>query len=71
MSSEMQFDRLYHADCLARLGDLPAESVHALITDIPYGIGAEDWDVLHANTNSAYLGGPLCLSSSPSSGVDG
>ncbi|CCI52180.1 Modification methylase HindIII [Nostocoides jenkinsii Ben 74] len=52
----MQFDRLYHADCLARLGDLPAESVHALITDIPYGIGAEDWDVLHANTNSAYLG---------------
>ncbi len=32
------------------------DSVHAIISDIPYGIGCEDWDVLHDNTNSAYGG---------------
>jgi site-specific DNA-methyltransferase (adenine-specific) len=35
---------------------LETESVHLILSDIPYGIGAEDWDVLHPNTNSAYLG---------------
>lgn len=35
---------------------LPDNSVDLILSDIPYGIGAEDWDVLHANTNSAYLG---------------
>lgn len=35
---------------------LPNESVHALISDIPYGIGIDEWDVLHANSNSAYRG---------------
>jgi len=38
------------------LRDLHPESVHAIISDIPYGIGSEKWDVLHNNTNSAYLG---------------
>jgi site-specific DNA-methyltransferase (adenine-specific) len=35
---------------------LPDNSVHLILSDIPYGIGLEDWDVLHANTNSAYGG---------------
>lgn len=35
---------------------LADESVHLILSDIPYGIGAEDWDVLHSNTNSALLG---------------
>jgi site-specific DNA-methyltransferase (adenine-specific) len=35
---------------------LESESVHLILSDIPYGIGAEDWDVLHDNRNSAYLG---------------
>lgn len=38
------------------LKSIEAESVHCIISDIPYGIGAEDWDVLHSNTNSAYMG---------------
>lgn len=38
------------------LSELDDASVHLILSDIPYGIGAEDWDVLHANTNSAYLG---------------
>jgi site-specific DNA-methyltransferase (adenine-specific) len=37
---------LLHADCLVLLPDLPADSVEALITDPPYGIGfaGEAWD---------------------------
>lgn len=31
-------------------------SIDAIISDIPYGIGLEDWDILHANANSAYCG---------------
>lgn len=51
-----ELDKLYCCDCLTALPNLPTESVHAMITDIPYGIGADEWDVLHSNTNSAYLG---------------
>ena len=32
------------------------DSIHLILSDIPYGIGYEDWDVLHNNTNSAFLG---------------
>jgi site-specific DNA-methyltransferase (adenine-specific) len=43
-------------DAGAFLGGLEPNSVHAMITDIPYGIAYDDWDVLHSNTNSALLG---------------
>ncbi len=42
--------------CISGLKKLPPNSAHLILSDIPYGIGAEDWDVLHDNTNSAYLG---------------
>lgn len=32
------------------------DSFHAIISDIPYGIGCDNWDVLHNNTNTAYGG---------------
>jgi site-specific DNA-methyltransferase (adenine-specific) len=44
------------AESLAHLRTLPDASVDMILSDIPYGIGLDDWDVLHANTNSAYLG---------------
>lgn len=34
--------------------DFPDELVHAIISDIPYGIGYDDWDVLHDNKNTAH-----------------
>ena len=40
-------------DFVKQLSD---ESVHLILSDIPYGISAEDWDVLHDNSNSALLG---------------
>ncbi|EYF05594.1 DNA-methyltransferase [Chondromyces apiculatus] len=43
-------------DCLELTGQIPDASVHLILSDIPYGIGADAWDVLHENTNSALLG---------------
>lgn len=43
-------------DCRELLPSIPSDSVHLILSDIPYGIGVEDWDVLHNNTNSAYMG---------------
>ena len=45
-----------HIDGIAAVKNLPDASIHLILSDIPYGIGADDWDVLHNNTNSALLG---------------
>lgn len=49
-------NRVFNKDCIKGMADVPSDSAHLILSDIPYGIGAEDWDVLHDNTNSAYLG---------------
>ena len=43
-------------DCVNHIPSLEDESIHLLLSDIPYGISLDDWDVLHGNTNSALLG---------------
>ncbi len=43
-------------DALELIPSLPDDSVHCCISDIPYGINLDEWDVLHQNTNSALLG---------------
>jgi len=43
-------------DSIQIIKNIPSCTIHAIISDIPYGIGYDDWDVLHENTNSA-LGG--------------
>jgi site-specific DNA-methyltransferase (adenine-specific) len=43
-------------DGIAAVRDLDSSSIHLILSDIPYGIGADKWDVLHKNTNSALLG---------------
>ncbi len=49
-------DRVTLGDCLERLPQLPEASIDCLLTDPPYGISLDEWDVLHPNTNSALLG---------------
>ncbi len=49
-------DTIIHNDCLNVLPEIAADSVHLILSDIPYGIGVDEWDVLHPNTNSALLG---------------
>lgn len=43
-------------DCLDYLPRLSDNSIDLFLSDIPYGISLDDWDVLHSNTNSALLG---------------
>jgi site-specific DNA-methyltransferase (adenine-specific) len=47
---------VFQKDGIEAIKELAESSVHLILSDIPYGIGVEDWDVLHDNTNSAYLG---------------
>ena len=49
-------DKITHADCREHLGRLEDDSIELLLSDIPYGIALDDWDVLHSNQNSALLG---------------
>jgi len=49
-------DNITLGDCRELLHKIPEESVHLCLSDIPYGINFDDWDVLHKNTNKALLG---------------
>lgn len=49
-------NNVYQGDSIELIKSVESESVHLILSDIPYGIGAEEWDVLHDNANSAYLG---------------
>ena len=49
-------NKITNADCFEHLHLLENDSIDLFLSDIPYGIGLDDWDVLHNNTNSAYLG---------------
>ncbi|MGB7649602.1 MAG: site-specific DNA-methyltransferase [Gallionella sp.] len=56
MKSNFAANTVINSDSILAIRDLPDNHVHLILSDIPYGIGAEDWDVLHDNKNSAYLG---------------
>jgi site-specific DNA-methyltransferase (adenine-specific) len=48
--------KVLRGDSVSLIQDIPSESVHLILSDIPYGIGLDEWDVLHHNSNSAFLG---------------
>lgn len=50
-SAKVGSSRLVHADCLEWLGRLPADSLHAMVTDPPYGIKEYDFDQLEKRAN--------------------
>lgn len=49
-------NKITTGDCLTYIPLLENESIDCFISDIPYGINLDEWDVLHQNTNSALLG---------------
>ena len=49
-------DKITLADCREHLPRLEDDSIELLLSDIPYGIAMDDWDVLHSNQNSALPG---------------
>ena len=54
--NQIYLNKITNTDCLEHLPLLDDGSFDLFLSDIPYGIGLDDWDVLHNNTNSAYLG---------------
>jgi site-specific DNA-methyltransferase (adenine-specific) len=50
------FNCVTHTNGIEAVADVPDASVHLILSDIPYGLGFEDWDVLHSNMNSALSG---------------
>lgn len=55
MKRELE-NQIINADCMIFLKDFCPDVVDLIISDIPYGISYEEWDVIHHNTNSALLG---------------
>ncbi len=56
MHDQFEIDSVYVTDGIAAVKKVEDSSIHLILSDIPYGIGADTWDVLHSNTNSALLG---------------
>ena len=52
----LKIDDVYNGDSIELIKSIDSETIHLILSDIPYGIGYEEWDVLHNNTNSALLG---------------
>lgn len=49
-------NKITNADCIKHLSNLEENTIDLFLSDIPYGINLDEWDVLHNNTNSALLG---------------
>ena len=47
---------IINKDCFEVLPNISPNSIDLFLSDIPYGINLDEWDVLHKNTNSALLG---------------
>ena len=54
--NEGYINKITYGDCLELIPKLDENSIDLFLSDIPYGISLDDWDMLHSNTNSALLG---------------
>ncbi|MGP1416006.1 MAG: DNA-methyltransferase [Treponema sp.] len=52
----MTINLVHQGDSIKLIKEVESNSVHLILSDIPYGISFDEWDVLHSNTNSALLG---------------
>lgn len=53
-SVDFKHTRIVHADCFEWLGRIPADSIHAVVTDPPYGVkeyNFEELEKLHKKSN--------------------
>lgn len=56
MNRNPKINCIVEGDGINGVSQLADQSIHLILSDIPYGIAADEWDVLHKNTNSALLG---------------
>ena len=50
-SKEIGRSRVLHADCFEWLGRIPESSIHAIVTDPPYGVKEYEFDQIEKRTN--------------------
>lgn len=48
--------QIKNGDSFNLIKELSDDTIHLILSDIPYGINYDEWDVLHSNKNSALLG---------------
>jgi len=49
-------NKIICGDSRQELKNIDSNSVYLIVSDIPYGISYDEWDVIHSNTKSALLG---------------
>lgn len=49
----MEMNNIYNGDSVELIKEIENESVHLILSDIPYGINFDKWDIIHDNKNSA------------------
>lgn len=54
--NENYLNKIINDDCRNHIPLLDDMSIDLFLSDIPYGINIDEWDVLHKNTNSSLLG---------------
>jgi site-specific DNA-methyltransferase (adenine-specific) len=47
---------IHNGNSIELIKNIDDNCIDLILSDIPYGIGVDTWDVLHNNTNNAYLG---------------
>lgn len=52
----METNSVICGDSIEKIKKIDTESIHLILSDIPYGISYDSWDVIHSNTNSSLLG---------------
>lgn len=55
-SEYIKENQIICGDAIELLDKVRPNSIDLVLSDIPYGISLDEWDVLHSNTNSALLG---------------
>ena len=56
MNKIEEINKIINDDSIVYMKKLPQNSIDLILSDIPYGISFDEWDVLHNNTNTALLG---------------
>lgn len=52
----MKINSIICGNSIKEIEKIDSDSIHLILSDIPYGISLDTWDILHKNTNSSLLG---------------
>ena len=56
---KVSVNEVYNEDSIEFIKNMDSDSIHLILSDIPYGIGVEDWDVNNSNEPESWEHKPL------------